>query len=104
MNTTNAERPEVLIVEDEQIVALDLAQRLKQLGYRVIGMTASGSEAVEIAGKQSPDLVLMDIRLQGDTDGIQAADRIGKVCQAPVVFITAFSDDETLARAKTVGP
>ena len=94
----------VLVVEDERIVALDLATTLRRLGYRVEGPVDTGERAVEIALKSRPDLVLMDIRLRGSMDGVAAASHIGEATDAPIVFLTAHSDTETLERAKVASP
>uniref|UniRef100_B8DIV5 histidine kinase n=1 Tax=Nitratidesulfovibrio vulgaris (strain DSM 19637 / Miyazaki F) TaxID=883 RepID=B8DIV5_NITV9 len=97
-------RPAVVIVDDEQIVALDIRRTLERLGYAVPAMAADGEEAVRMAGELRPDLVLMDIRLRGPMDGIEAAARIARQYGVPVVFLTAFSDAATLERAKECGP
>ncbi|MEG6505396.1 response regulator [Nitratidesulfovibrio sp. 1201_IL3209] len=97
-------RPSVVIVDDEQIVALDIRRTLERLGYAVPAMAADGEEAVRVAGELRPDLVLMDIRLRGTMDGIEAAGRISTQYGVPVVFLTAFSDAATLERAKSCGP
>ena len=94
----------ILIVEDEAIVAADLANKLVQLGYEISGTTASGEEAVDLAQRLRPKLVLMDIRLGGAMDGVEAAGRIRQDCGRPVIFITAHSDRATLRRAKLTEP
>lgn len=94
----------VLIVEDEQIIALDLAQTLEDLGYRVAGVASRGDEAVVLAQSRQPDLVLMDIHLTGPTDGVTAAEKIRSTSGLPVVFITAFDDAKTIGRAKFTEP
>jgi PAS domain S-box-containing protein len=96
--------PSILIVEDEAIVAADLANKLQQSGYRVAGSVASGEEAVALVRQQPPDLVLMDLRLAGAMDGIAAAEAIRRECDLPVVFLTAHSDTATLDRAKLAEP
>ncbi|MCH7823686.1 MAG: sigma 54-interacting transcriptional regulator [Acidobacteria bacterium] len=96
--------PGILIVEDEAIVALDLERTLQELGYRIVGKTGSGEEAVQMAEALAPDLVLADIHLEGDIDGIDAAARIRSELGLPVVFLTAFADEKTLERAKQIGP
>jgi signal transduction histidine kinase/AmiR/NasT family two-component response regulator len=90
----------ILIVEDEAIVAADLAGKIRQLGYDVAGTTATGEEAVELARRQRPALVLMDIRLAGAMDGIEAAQQIHRECKLPVVFLTAHSDMGSVERAQ----
>ena len=94
----------ILIVEDEGVVAADLALKLKQLGYDVAGTAESGEEAVALAMKLHPDLVLMDIWLKGPMDGIEAAETIRRGHDVPVIYLTAHSDPATLARAKVTGP
>jgi PAS domain S-box-containing protein len=92
----------ILIVEDEAIVAEDLAGKIRQLGYEVAGITASGEEAIELAGQHQPSLVLMDILLSGAMDGIEAATVIHGDCNLPVLllFLTANSDMSTVKRAQ----
>jgi PAS domain S-box-containing protein len=94
----------ILIVEDEFIVAADLAGKLMELGYEVAGTASEGKRAIELVEKHSPDLVLMDIKLEGEMDGIQTAEAIGKTHDIPVIYLTAHSDATTLARAKVTGP
>ncbi|SMF33421.1 HD domain-containing phosphohydrolase [Desulfovibrio gilichinskyi] len=94
----------ILIVEDEAIVALDIKARLQILGYTVIGVASNGIDAIEIALKQSPDLILMDIMLEGDLDGIDTAEVINGDGSIPVIYITAYADEETLKRAKITEP
>ncbi len=94
----------VLIVEDENIVALDLKTRLQTLGYEIAGVVPSGEEAVRIAEHQRPDILLMDIRLKGRLDGIETAERITRELDIPVVYLTAYADEQTLERAKLTEP
>jgi len=94
----------ILIVEDESIVALDIAKRLESLGYDVSAIVSSGEEAFERVRKDQPDLVLMDIVLQKEMDGIQAAALIQSEFDIPVIYLTAYADDKTLDRAKFTGP
>jgi signal transduction histidine kinase len=94
----------VLVVEDEGVVAADVAQTLIALGYEVVATAASGEAAIKKAADLTPDIVLMDIRLAGQLDGIQAAALIKAHRDVPVVFLTAHSDDETLTRAISTGP
>lgn len=96
--------PRVLIVEDELIVSADIAARLERMGYQVIGQADQAEQAVKICLEQQPDLVLMDIRLKGDMDGIAAASRIHSHCSIPIVFLTAHADESTLQRAKITEP
>ncbi len=95
---------QVLIVEDESIVALDIQSMLGSLGYEVPAVVSSGEAAIEKAAETHPDLVLMDIRLKGDMDGIEAAEQIRGRFNIPVVYLTAYADDETLQRAKITEP
>ncbi len=94
----------ILIVEDERIVARDIEKRLKKLGYCVVGSVASGEEALQQTKLTLPDLVLMDIQLKGQLDGIQTAEQIHTDFDIPVVYLTAYADDETLQRAKVTEP
>lgn len=94
----------ILIVEDEAIVAEDLSQKLERLGYEVVGVAATGPDSLSLARNGQPDLVLMDIRLQGKMDGVEAAQAIRRECDVPIVFLTAHSDPETLQRAKGSDP
>lgn len=97
-------KPKILIVEDEQIVAMDVEAQLSMLDYQVVGFAASGEEALRLAEEMCPDLVLMDIQLYGELDGVATADQIRRRWQIPVVFMTAFAGRETLARAKNAAP
>jgi diguanylate cyclase (GGDEF)-like protein/PAS domain S-box-containing protein len=90
----------ILVVEDETIVALDLKNSLKVLGYDVVGTACTGEEAITKADQTRPDLVLMDIILKGNMDGVQAADSIRATLDIPVIFLTACADERTLQRAK----
>ena len=90
----------VLIVEDEGIVAENLASKLKNLGYEVAGIATRGEEAVAMADRLRPNLVLMDILLEGSMDGIEAAEVIHRQYDVPVIYLTAYSDPATLARPR----
>ncbi|WP_084267170.1 ATP-binding response regulator [Azohydromonas lata] len=94
----------ILIVEDEAVIALDLQLQLEDMGYRVLGPAESGPQALALAAQERPDLVLMDIRIQGPIDGIETAARLGRVSGLPVVFLTSHSDDETVAQAARTSP
>ena len=94
----------ILIVEDEVIVADSIKNNLKKHGYRVASLAASGEMALQIAEKENPDLVLMDIVLKGELDGINAADQIHKKFGIPVIFLTAYSNNEIFQSAKTTEP
>jgi C4-dicarboxylate-specific signal transduction histidine kinase len=97
-------RARVMVVEDDRIVARDISEQLGRIGHSVIGVTARGEAAVDLAISNRPDLVLMDIRLEGDIDGIDAAQQIRAKCRIPVVFLTAYADDETVRRASQADP
>ncbi|MCC5639741.1 response regulator [Nostoc sp. CHAB 5844] len=94
----------ILVVEDESIVAKDLQNRLRKFGYTVPAIASSGQEAINKAVEISPDLVLMDIRLKGQMDGIQAAEEIHKHLDIPIIYLTAYADEHTLERAKITEP
>ena len=98
------ERAQILVVEDEAVVAMDIRSRLEDLGYSVTASVRSGEEAVRSACEIQPDLVLMDINLQGDMDGISAAACIQERNPTPVVFMTAHGDQDTLRRAIMTEP
>src|SRR5262249_38235977 len=90
----------VLIVEDEQIVALDLHDRLTELGYGVVGIVSTGRDAVEKARQCRPDVVLMDIRLEGKMDGIEAAEQIHAELGLPIVYLADFGDQRRVERVR----
>src|SRR5947208_1670482 len=90
----------ILIVEDEGVVALDLKHSLENLGYSICGIASSGDAALRKAKATRPDLALVDVKLQGDMDGIETAAAVKWLYHTPVIFLTAHADDETLERAK----
>jgi len=94
----------VLVVEDESIVAKDIQNSLKKLGYAVPSIENSGEDAIEAAGRHRPDLILMDIMLKGEISGIEAAEQIRTRYQIPVIFLTAYADESTLSKAKVTEP
>lgn len=94
----------ILVVEDESIVALDIQDRLESLGYEVPATIASGEKAIEQAGLLRPDLVLMDIQLQGPMDGVEAANQIRQRFGIPIIYLTANADHPTVQRAKVTEP
>ena len=98
--TIHPNQASILLVEDNVIVAFDMKQRLQQLGYQVQGIIASGEEAIEAVARQAPSLILMDIFLDGEVDGIEAAQAILGNAQIPIIFLTGHDDEETLGRAK----
>lgn len=93
-------RPRALIVEDEILIAEELKERLLLLGFSVIAAVDSGEEGIAIATRERPDLVLMDIRLKGKKDGVQATEEIHRQVDVPIVYLTAHSDRLTVDRAK----
>ncbi len=94
----------ILVVEDEMLVAEDIAGRLRRLGYEVTDIVESGEEAILSVLKNPPDLVLMDIVLAGDMDGIETAEKIREHKQIPIVYLTAYGDKKTLNRSKITDP
>src|SRR5207247_8300575 len=95
---------QMLVVEDENIVARDIERNLHVLGYEVPAIAASGEDAIDKAVAIHPDLVLMDIRLRGRIDGVSAAQEIGGRLAIPVVYLTSYADDDTSQRAKLTEP
>ena len=94
----------ILLVEDEGIVAQDLKESLTRLGYRVVGVAAEGVQAVRMAEELRPQLIVMDVSLRGEVDGIQAAEMIGERVRLPLIFLTGHRDPDTLRRAISAGP
>jgi|SRR5664280_234323 len=94
----------ILIVEDEHIVAMGIKRMLKSLGYTVTGVASSGEDAISKAESTFPDIVLMDIMLKGDMDGVEATREIKARFDIPVVYLTAYSDNNILERAKITEP
>ena len=90
------EGAKILVVEDEQILAMDVRAQLCELSYDVVGIASTGKEALRLAKECRPDLVLMDIQLRGSIDGIATAGEMRRQWQTPVVFMTAFAGEETL--------
>jgi len=94
----------ILVVEDDDIIAKVEDWRLKNLGYDVCGRAVTGAEAMELVVKHKPDLVLMDINIKGEIDGIETAKMIKKGFSIPVIYVTSHSDGPTLVRAKETQP
>ena len=94
----------ILIVEDEQIVAIDLKRSLEYMGFEVIKPVNTGEKALQVAANEKPSLILMDISLQGNMDGIETARIIKEKNDIPIVYITAHTDDQTFKKAKATGP
>ncbi|MFA6216377.1 MAG: response regulator [Candidatus Omnitrophota bacterium] len=98
------EKANIIIVEDESIVAMDIKYRLELMGYSVVATVSSGEEAVNKIMELTPDLVLMDVVLKGKMDGIAVAEAIRQFFNVPVIYLTAYGDDKTLERAKITEP
>lgn len=98
------EKANILIAEDETIVALDIEGRMKKLGHTVCGLATTGEAAIEKATDKKPDLVLMDIHLKGSIDGVEAARQIYTNLDIPIIFLTANADVDTFNKAKTTEP
>ncbi|GAB6038317.1 hypothetical protein JCM15519_28760 [Fundidesulfovibrio butyratiphilus] len=96
--------PRVMIVEDEAVSAMAMQSMVKKLGCLVCGCVPTGEEALEVAAAQHPDVILMDVRLEGRLDGIETTSRIKKMGDVPVIYITAFSDSATRDRARATNP
>jgi two-component system, response regulator PdtaR len=94
----------ILVVEDERITAEDIKKSLEKAGYTVPAVVASGEDAVSFCEENKPDLVIMDIVLEGEIDGIEAAETIRNKFDIPVIYLTAYSDENTVERAKTSHP
>lgn len=103
-NLSKMVKARILIVEDENIVAFNIQKRLEELGYTVVAVIPSGEAAIQKVAENYPDLVLMDIKLKGRVDGIEAAEQIRSQFPIPVVYLTAYTDEETLNRAKLTEP
>ncbi|TGN04276.1 ATP-binding response regulator [Leptospira dzoumogneensis] len=97
--SSSSEQPNILIVEDEWLLSFNLQKTLQNLGYKVAGVAANGQDAQSIFKETDPDLVLMDISIEGDMDGIQTAQHIQRIKDVPIVFMTAYTDDSTFMRA-----
>jgi DNA-binding LytR/AlgR family response regulator len=94
----------ILVTEDEVIVRKDIERCLTNLGYNVVASADNGEDAIDLALKHKPDLALMDIMIKGDMNGIAAAEEIKRNIDIPVVFLTAYADENTLSEAKMAEP
>ena len=94
----------ILVTEDESIVRKDIEQTLKGLGYQVVASVDNGEDAIEAAAKYRPDVILMDIMLKGDLNGIATAEEIKRITDVPIIFLTAYADRNTLSEAKLAEP
>lgn len=107
MNVSSAPppvKPRILVVEDEVIVAMDLAMQLRELGFEPVGHATRGEQAIALAGQLRPDLVLMDVQLAGAMDGISAAQAIRSEFALPVIYLSAFDSGATQVRAERTSP
>ncbi len=96
--------PKILIVEDDAIVAMAMRVHLQRLGYDVVGVAGTGAKALELGELSSPDLVLMDIKLNGEMDGIETTAKLRSIMSVPVIYVTSYTDEEFLERAKITEP
>ncbi|WP_048190133.1 response regulator [Methanobacterium sp. SMA-27] len=94
----------ILIVEDEIIMANDLKQQLEEIGYEVVGITGNGEDAIKKTGETKPDIILMDIVLKGEIDGIETTQQIRNLYNIPVIYLTSNYDDKILERAAKTYP
>jgi len=97
-------RSKIIIVEDEIIIALDLKLRLENLGYEVVHTSFNGKDAIKLTGEKNPDLVLMDIQLNGEMDGIDVAQQIRNLYNIPFIYLTGSHENTLLERAKQTDP
>ena len=104
MSNNHDNKPIILVVEDEQIVALDLTRTLESLGYTVLPSVETGEKALEVISAHSLDLVLLDVKLKGELDGIETAQYLRRRFSIPFIFLSTFSDEDTLSRAKKTEP
>jgi PAS domain S-box-containing protein len=91
-------KKKILIVEDEIVTAMDIEDTLTRHGYEIAGTATNGADAIRIAKEIQPDLILMDIRIEGQIDGVEVANEIGLFYEIPIIFLTAYSDDLTISR------
>ena len=96
-------KAKILIVEDELIIAKNISSKLQKMGYEVAEIVSSGRDAIEFANKKEPDLILMDIAIKGEMDGIETASHINSITDAPIIFLTAYANDNTFERASQTG-
>jgi len=94
----------ILIVEDESIIAMEIESRLQKLGYEVVAIAQAGQEAIAKVKELHPELILMDIFLKGEMDGVKATEAIRKEFEIPIVYLTANTDEQTFQRAKVTEP
>ena len=94
----------ILLVEDEFLIAKLLQRNLRLLGFDLVELVSTGEEAIERSKEGQPDVIVMDIRLAGVLDGIEAAKAIRKFCTTPIIFLSGYSDPDTISRASEVEP
>lgn len=94
----------IMITEDEILIAEDLKQTLQELGHSVVGIVASGENAVTLAMRMKPDIIFMDIKLAGELNGIETAKTIARQLDVSIIFCSAYNDNDTLLRASAVNP
>ncbi len=94
----------ILIVEDKNLIAEAIRATLEEAGYEVAGHAESGEAALELVKEESPDVILMDVQLAGEMDGIETAEEISKLCDTPLIYLTDFKDENTFAKAKRTNP
>ncbi|NJR44501.1 MAG: EAL domain-containing protein [Hyellaceae cyanobacterium CSU_1_1] len=100
---TNESKANILIVEDELLIAKNTAKKLQSFGYNVLKLVSNGQAAIDCVNLEQPDLVLMDIAIKGEIDGIETASQIKSISDVPIIFTTAYANDETLERASETG-
>ncbi len=96
--------PQILVVEDDPVISMLLKSRLTKLGYQITGMVSTGEEAIALVKECAPDLVLMDVKLDGPMDGVEAARQLRILFDIPVIYATAYTDEALLNRAREAEP
>lgn len=97
------ENTKILIVEDELLIANTLQRKLVKMGYSIVDIVSSGQKAIEVAMEEQPDLVLMDIVIKGDMNGIETAQKLYNMTRIPIIFLTAYTDENTITEAESTG-
>ncbi|HQP50029.1 MAG TPA: response regulator, partial [Spirochaetota bacterium] len=100
----STKKPSIMIVEDDEIISCYLEEVLVDMGYDITGIVDNGQDAIDQAARQDPDLILMDIILRGDMDGVEASAAIKKKQETPIIYLTAHADEPTVARARMTEP
>jgi PAS domain S-box-containing protein/putative nucleotidyltransferase with HDIG domain len=98
------EKARIMVVEDEAVISMEIQDRLTKMGHSICGTAVSGEQAVSVATANHPDLILMDVQLRGEVDGVQTAKQIRDLIEIPIIYLTAFADDRTVERAKLTQP